>query len=729
MGGHEKSHGLLGQKMTLYAEVILSLPFDHMFTYRIPPSLQDKAKIGSRALVPFKERTLTGFIVNFRRRKPSKGLELRDILEILDEDPVFSSSFLSYTRKLSSYHHSSWGEILQASLPPSLLLKTETRVSLREEGKRALEQEDLSKDDKKVLSILQKKEYSVFFIRRKLKIKNLSFLLRRLERKGFIHIQKTVKQGKIRKEPKRMKEPKQLEIDFSMDRASRHAADMMAQKMKEDRFSPFLLHSSREKRQAVYFHFIRKCLEKKKRVLFLVPEISLTEDFIGKFERRLGKKVACLHSRLSEKRRVSEWERIKESEVDVIIGPRSALFSPIEMTGLVIVDEEHDESYYQLESPSYDARRGAWLKAQEEECVLIYGSATPSVEMFYRAKKGGYLQSVRERTGKIRVEVLDDRKSRGIIPSRMREGIEERLRKKEPVLIFINRRGYASFLYCSRCNFIPRCPRCDISLTYHKREDKLVCHYCDYSSSRIDECTRCGSKIIRRRGPGIEVIEEELKVSFPQSRVVCFDKDVARTKTDQERILKAYSRGKIDILIGTQLLARQMDLSPASLVAILYPEITLSLSDFRATHKTYHNLRQMMSFVNNEKGEVLIQTSFPLHFSILSAVDDDYLSFYNQEIKFRRLMNYPPFCTMGEILFLGENLKTLAKKSREFFSRVKSRAEEVEVLGPALASGPRLRGRKGIQLILKAKRRKRLDDVIRKFLQPLKVRKSVWIYN
>jgi len=715
--------------MTLYAEIILSLPLDHGFTYTVPPSLQDKAKIGSRALVPFKERTLTGFVVKFRRRKPSKGLEFREVLDILDEDPVFTPSFLSFTQKLSAYYHSSWGEILQASLPPALLPKTETRVSLRKEGRIVLGQDGLNQDEKKILSLLQKREYSVFFLRRKLKIKNPSFLLRRLEKKGLIHIQKTVKLGRARKASKQMAEPKQLEIDFSMDRASRHAVDTMVQRLKEDRFSPFYLHSSQEKRLAVYFHFIKKCLEKKKRVLFLVPEISLTEGFIEKFERRLGEKVACLHSRLSETRRFSEWERIKQGEVDVIVGPRSALLSPIEMTGLIIVDEEHDESYYQLESPSYDARRGAWFKAQEEDCVLIYGSATPSVEMFFRAKKRGFLQGVSERTGKVKVEVLDDRKSRKVITSRMKKEVAESLRKKEPVLIFINRRGYASFLTCSRCNYIPRCPRCDISLSYHKREQKLACHYCDYAQSKIIECPRCRSKIIRRRGPGIEVIEEELKESFPQSRVVCFDKDVARTKSDQERILKAYSRGKIDILIGTQFLAHRVDLPQVSLVAVLYPEITLSLSDFKANQKTYHNLRQMMSFVHDENGKVLIQTSFPQHFTIRSAADDDYLLFFNQEIKFRRLMNYPPFCTMGEILFLGDNVKTLARKSREFFSRVKSYAEEVEILGPALASGPRLRGRKGIQLILKAKRRKRLDDVIRKFLRPLKVRRSVWIYN
>jgi len=712
--------------MTLYAEVVLPLPVHHAFTYRVPSSLQDRAARGSRVLVPFKQRTLTGFIIKLRRRKPSRGLEFRDVLDILDERPVFSPSFLAFTQKLSAFFHSSWGEILYASLPPSFLLQTETRVLLREEGKKALEQSSLSQDEMMVLSTLQKREYSVLFLKRSLKIKNLSSLIKGLEKKGWVEVLRTVKREKARRATRQKALPEQLEIDFSMDRASRHAVDTMAQKLKEGHFSPFCLHASSDKREAVYFHFIKKVLERKKRVLFLVPEISLTEDLVEKFETRLGGKVACLHSRLAENKKISEWVRIKQGEVDVVVGPRSALFSPVDKLDLIIVEEEHDESYYQSEAPSYDARRGAWLRAQEEGCALIFGSAHPTVETFYRAKRGSYLQSVSGRIRKTKVAVLEERTASGKLHSIIKQRIAEKLCGKEPVLMFINRRGYASFLFCSRCQYIPRCPRCDVSLNYHRREEKLVCHYCDYSLSRIFECPRCGSKIISRKGPGIEVIEEEITKSFPKGRIESFDKDVARTKTDRSKILDDYSKGRIDILIGTQLLAHQANLAPASLVVVLYPEITLSLSDFKANQKTFNDLRQMMSFASEE---VLVQTSFPRHFTIQTAAGDDYLSFYNQEIKFRRLMNYPPFCTMAEILFQGENIRNLAKKSREFYALIKSRVDGVEILGPALASGPRLRGQRGIQIILKAKRRKRMDDLIKNALLPIKVRRALWIYE
>ncbi len=715
--------------MTLYAEVILSLPVPQTFTYRIPTSLEDKADIGSRAFVPFKQTTLTGFIVKIRQRKPKKGLEYRDILDILDETPVFTPSFLSFTQKLSDSFHSSWGEILQASLPPSYLLKTETRVSLRDKGKKAIEEKTLAEDEKTVLSTLLRREYSILFLKRKLKVKNFPSLIKRLEKKGFVEIQRTIRRRKTRGITKPRAGPKQLEIDFSIDRASRQAVDSMIQKMREDHFSPFCLQAPSERRRAVYFHFIRMFLERKRRILFLVPEIALTENLIERFEARLGRKVACLHSQLTESKRTSEWLRIKQGEVDVVVGPRSALLSPVENLGLIIVDEEQDESYYQSEAPTYDARKGAWLKARDDGCVLIYGSANPSVETYYRAKQGRYLHTVSARAKKIKVSVLAERKSSGSLHPMMKERIAETLKGREPILMFINRRGYASFLYCPRCQYIPRCPRCDISLTYHKRTERIACHYCDYSLSKVVECPRCGSKIILQRGPGIEVVEEELKKSFPKSRIVSFDTDVAKNRADRRKILSDYSGGKIDILIGTQLLAHQVNLSPASLVAVLYPEITLSLSDYKTSQRTYHDLRHMMSFAREERGGVLVQTALPHHFTIQAAADDDYLSFYKQEIKFRRLMNYPPFCTLTEILFRGDNRKTLAQKSREFYALVKNRVDDVEILGPALASGPRLRGQEGIQFILKAKRRRRVDYVIKNILRPIKVRRSLWIYE
>ena len=730
MGRHEKSDGLPGQKMTLYAEVILPLPLDRSFTYIVPPTGQKRAKEGSRVLVPFRQRILTGFIVKLRKRRQAKDLKLKEIHEVLDKTPVFSADFLAFTRKLTDFHFSSWGEILQSSLPPSFYHKTETKVYLTDEGRKALKGKEISSDEREVLGLLQKSAYSPLFLRRKTKIKNLSALLSRLEKKDLILIQRRIKKGKVREEKSPLRQPTQLEMDFSLDNKSLQVADAILQRSRKKGFSPFLLQEALEKREAVYFYLIKKTFEKKKKVLFLVPEISLTKTLVEKFEKRLGEKVACLHSRLSDKRRAMEWRRIKKGDVELVLGPRSALLSPLSDIGLIVVDEEQDESYYQQESPAYDARKGAWFRAQQERCPLLFGSAYPSVGSYYRAKKKGYLLTMGNGTKKRKVEIVDERAEQKIITQKLKEKIGERLKKREPILVFINRRGYAFFLFCARCNYIPHCMHCDISLTYHKKDEKLVCHYCNYSIPKITHCPECGAKIIRKRGVGIEVVEEELKRAFPQSKVVCFNTDVIKTKREQEKILSRFAKGKIDILVGTQLLAHQWNLSLVSLVTIFYPETTLTLSDFKAGQKTFQNLVQMMRFVRtDDAGEVIIQTWFPDQFGIRYAVSDDYVSFFKQEIKFRRLMNYPPFSHMAEVLFQGENLRYLAQKSRQFSQQIRKFDADIEVLGPALAPVAKVRGRNRIQLVLKAKKGRYLAQALRESLRMVKFRPSVLMWD
>jgi primosomal protein N' (replication factor Y) len=716
--------------MTLYAEVLLPLPLGHGFTYTVPSAFHGKVKAGSRVLVPFKESMLTGFVVKLRRKKPGKKLALRDILEVLDESPLFSPGFLAFTQKLSKAYLSSWGEILQASLPHAFLPRTETRVFLKKEGKEAHQEKDLSRVEQEILTLLKKREYSTVFLRRRLKIKNFSHFLTRLEKKGWIQVKKTIKKAA----PEKKKEapstkPTQLEIDFSLEESSLNLATKILQRWKKNPISCFLLHGGSAKREAVYFYLIKKVLEKGRRILFLVPEISLTESLIKKFEKRLGEKVACLHSRLSERKRESEWKRIRQGEVDVVVGSRSALLSPLSGTGLIIVDEEQDESYFQRESPTYDARKGAWLRAKEEGCALIYGSAFPSVEAFFRARRRGEVLHLGDDGLKPKVDLVDERKEREIISEGLKRSISQRLEKREPVLVFINRRGYASFLYCPTCNYIPRCPRCKISLTYHKKEGKLLCHYCSHTIPKVDSCPVCGKKIMGMRGMGIEVVEEELGKNFPQYRVVSFNTDVAKTRKEQEKILNRFRQGKIDILVGTQLLAHQVDLPSVSLVVIFYPETTLSLSDFKATQKTYQNLIQMMRFVLGEKGKIKVKTAFPQHFAIRCAARWDYLCFFRQEIRYRRLMNYPPFCYMAEVLFRGDSLKTLARKTREFYSSLRDQSQKIEVLGPARALGPGMGGKGMIQVILKSARRKNLEDVLLRSLQPVRMRRSILFYE
>ena len=714
--------------MTLYAEVVLSLPVSQTFIYAVPESLRVKTLVGSRVLVPLGQRMMTGFVVKLRKKRVSSEIKLKEIVEVLDEEPVFSSAFLSFTRKLSDYYYSSWGDVLQASLPPSFILKSQARVSLTESGEDAARKDDLTKEEMEVLNLLRVKEYSVFFLKRKLTIKNLSTLLSRLEKKGLVQIQRDIK----RMRPKRVlsvaKTESQLEMDFSLDAHSRKIADEIVSAFGQQVFSSFFLYGPAENRQSVYFYLIRRILEEGRKALFLVPEIASTQTLREKFEKRLGEKAALLHSRLTEKERELEWLRIKKGEADIVVGPRSALFAPIDNLGLVVVDEEQDESFFQQESPSYDARKGAWLRAKQEKAGLVYGSEIPSVSAFYRARKGGYLLYLKGRKEKKKVEIVDDRREKAVVSRRLAERIAIKLRTKEPILVFLNRRGYASYLLCSSCSLIPRCVRCDVALAYHKGEKKLVCHYCDYSTPAVESCPDCGSRMIRGRGVGVEAVEERLKRIFPQARTASFATDLDRK--NQNKILQEFRKGKIDILVGTQLLAHQFDLPSASLVSILYPETLLTLSDYRASQKTFQAVRQMMRFLKEEgEAEAIIQTALPRHFSIRQAASGDYVSFFKEELNFRRLMKYPPFTHLVEILFQGENLRYVARQSREFLSRVKEASIDVEILGPALAPVSLLRGRSRVQLILKARKKKELDDVLEKLLKSIKARKSILVHD
>ncbi len=714
--------------MTLYAEVVLSLPVNQAFTYSIPESLSTKALVGSRILVPFGQSTVTGFIVRLRKKRQSTEIKLKDIVEVLGEEPVFSSSFLSFTQKLSDYYYSSWGELLQASLPPSFILKSQVRITLTEKGKEAVRKEDVPREERDLLSFLGDKEYSMLFLKRKLKIKNLSALLSRLEKKELVHAARNLKRTEYKKPPSASKSEAQLEMDFSLDSPSRKTAEEMASVLGKQVFSPFLLHGPPEKRESVYFYLIKRILEQGKRVLFLVPEIALTQSLREQFEKKLGEKVALLHSRLAGRRRELEWLRIKKGEVPVVVGPRSALFAPVDDLGLIVVDEEQDESYFQPENPSYDARRGAWLRAKQKKAGLVYGSAFPTVSAFYRARRDGYLMELHGTGEKRRVEIVDDRREKGLISRRLAERIAAKLKMKESILVFLNRRGYASYILCSKCNRVPRCVRCDIALAYHKREKKLVCHYCDYQAPVEENCPDCGSRMIRGRGVGIEAVEEELKGMFPQSRIAAFATDLDRE--EQDRILQGFRKGKINILIGTQLLAHQADLPPASLVSILFPETLLTLSDYKASQKTFQAISQMMRFLRKKEGaEIIIQTALPHHFSIRQAACEDYLSFFDQELNFRSLMKYPPFTHLVEVLFQGESLRYVARQSREFLSCVRDSSRDVEILGPALAPISKLRGQSRVQVILKAKTKKDLDDVLGKLLQSIKARKSIHVFD
>lgn len=716
--------------MKLYAEIALPLPLNQKFLYEVPSVWADKAKVGSRVLVSFHNRTLTGFILRLKKRRPSSVLNIKDIIEVLDENPSFAVPILMFIEKLSAYYYSSLGELLQAALPGGYVLKSKQDVFVTEKGKNALNEKDLNPDELSLLRLYVKKPYSEPYIKRSTGLKHISVLLNRLEKKDLIRREKTVRKTAHRELLPSVKTPAQLEMDFSLDAELYSASNKMSAFLGRENFTPFFLSGSPRKREPIYFDLIRKNMVLKKSTLFLVPEISFTAAFTSKMKKRFGERVALIHSQMTQKQRGLEWKRIKEGDTHIVVGPRSALFAPLEDLGLIIIDEEQDESYFQKENPSYDARQGAWMRAQQESSLLIYGSSTPSVERYFHAEQHKYLISLSKEESPYRSRIIECQPNNWTIDSRVRGRIRESLNQNQQALVFFNRRGYAPFVICSRCSDIPRCARCDIGLTYHKNDHKMMCHYCGYSIAQPFRCTRCGAKIIFGKSIGIEAIEEELHRLLPEANISAFNLDVARNKHEQKRKIEQFSSGETDILLGTQLLAHQRDLPPVSLVVVLFPETALSLSDFGASQRTFQSLSQMTSFLKREpQSEFLVQTSFSPHFSIRHAVRRDYPSFYNQEITHRRMMRYPPFVSMVEIMFYGENVRVLAKNSRQFLSLAESLSDQVEVLGPAFAPVSKIRGMNRVQVVLKADKKRELDKILRHSLPQIKIRKSVYMYE
>jgi len=719
--------------MTLYAEVVFPLPLSQSFFYIIPQTLEERAIIGTRVLAPLGPKILMGFIVRIQKKVIEKGIKLKEIKEVVDRIPLFSPGYLSFTHQLSEYYGSSWGEFLEASLPPTLVLKTRIRISLTEKGKKALGEGNLSKEEMKLAEILSAKSYSLFFLKKRFGLKNLSSLLSRVEKKGLVELAKETKSVKPKRDIQASKQAVQLEFEFALEDGSRQAVEIIQDKIKENSFSPFYLYGSQNQRETVYFSLISRVLAQSKKVLYLTPEISFTEPLKEKFERKLGEKAAFIHSELREGQREVEWQKIRNELCEVVVGTRSALFTPLENLGLIIVDGEGDVSYYQPESPSYDARQGAWLRASEEKAVLVCGSQTPTVEAFYRARKAGYLLNLVSKDfskGKYKVSVADEKMEKGWIGRLLKEEIKKKLSEKKRIILFLNRRGYASFLFCPKCHSIPKCARCDISLAYHKKEEKLICHYCRYSFPRPAVCPECGSKFVEPRGIGVEAVEEELKKAFPQARILSFSSDLVRSRKLRERILHSFARGRVDILVGTELLAHQINLPPVSLVGIMNPEAMLAFSDFRASQRTFQAINRMKCFIEDHpQASVIIQTAFPEHYSIRAAASHDYLAFFEQEIKFRQFMNYPPFSHMVEILFQGKSLRTLAQRARDFLAQVKSRISEIVIFGPALAPVAKLRGEYRVQVILKSQKRKLLDDILRELLKAVKAKRSIFRYD
>lgn len=492
----------------------------------------------------------------------------------------------------------------------------------------------------------------------------------------------------------------------------------------------FLLHGvTGSGKTEVYLHAIQKVIEMGKEAIVLVPEISLTPQMVSRFKARFGDKVAVMHSALSNGEKYDEWRKIQRKEVQVVVGARSAIFAPFENLGIIIIDEEHETSYKQEDQPRYHARQVAIERAKKHNCSVILGSATPILETYARAQKGVYhlLElTKRTNTGPLPdVQVIDMRAelqagNRSMFSRDLITGIETRLEKKEQIVLLLNRRGFATFIMCRDCGFVKECPNCDIALTYHKRDHKLRCHYCNHEDHVPVECPECTSDAIRYFGTGTQKVEEELTKLIPEARIIRMDVDTTRRKGAHERLLTKFENYEADILLGTQMIAKGLDFKKVTLAAVLTADSMLHLPDFRSSEKTFQLLTQVSgrSGRHDLVGEVLIQTYTPEHYSVQLASTYDFDSFYEKEMQLRRTFQYPPYVYLVLIQIAHENLAQTVQAAQDFASQLqRTIGDQTIILGPSPSPMARINNRYRYQILVKYKHEPRLIPALQTALE------------
>lgn len=491
----------------------------------------------------------------------------------------------------------------------------------------------------------------------------------------------------------------------------------------------FVLHGvTGSGKTEVYLQAIAHVIKADKESIVLVPEISLTPQMVNRFKSRFGSDVAVMHSALSKGERFDEWRKIYRKEVKVVVGARSAIFAPFENLGLIIIDEEHEASYKQEDHPRYHVKDVAIERAKYHSCPVILGSATPSLETFARAQKEVYqLLPMPERSNfseMPNVEIVDMRDelhagNRTMFSRKLKETIEDRLAKKEQIVLFLNRRGYSTFVMCRDCGHVIQCPHCDISLTYHRKQNRLKCHYCNYHEAVPTKCPSCESETIRYFGTGTQKIEEALNQLIPEARIIRMDVDTTRRKGSHERLLKQFGQKQADILLGTQMIAKGLDFPDVTLVGVLAADSLLNLPDFRAAERTFQLLTQVSGRAGRHKlvGEVIIQTYTPEHYSIEFAQNYDYQGFFEREMTLRKAFQYPPYYYLTLITVSHSNINKAQEVTRTISQLLhKYLSSETKILGPTPSPIERIKDRYRFQCMVKYKYEPNQRDVLARIL-------------
>ena len=727
------------------AKILTELALDREFDYLIPGELLARVRIGSVVWVPFGRRRARGFVVGLADK--SAFPNLKAIESVTGDLPLFDEQMLRLARWIADYYAAPFESAIAAVLPAAVRrdgakFKEQLIAAVREDAAPSPEDEAaLAKKSPK-----QAAAWAALKARREATAAALAEEtgvslqgLRSLEKKGWLALAK----GVIRRDPHAQMKILPTFAPPLMDE-QKAALETIRAEMAAPKPGVVLLHGvTGSGKTEVYLAAIQTALDAGRGAIALVPEIALTPQTIERFRGRFGDTVAVLHSHLSDGERHDEWQRIAAGQARVVVGARSALFAPVRPLGLLVVDEEHEPAYKQDETPRYGARDVAVMRGHLESCAVVLGSATPSLESYRHARDGKYrLVKMTKRVDRRvmpAVRVVDMRveaeKAGGahLLSQELIEAVRLRLAQGEQTMLFLNRRGYATTVMCPVCGFVETCPHCSVKMTYHKPSETMMCHVCGGVRPVPARCSNpdCRAPNVKMAGVGTQRVEAAVKKIFPHARVARMDADTTGGKDSHAQILGKFRRGDVDILIGTQMIAKGLDFPNVTLVGVIYADLSLQMPDFRAAERTFQLLTQVAgrSGRGDVPGEVFIQTYAPFHPAVQSARTADFETFFDQEIEFRREMRYPPFTRLTAVLFKGKDEAAVDACSKDFADKLKTKLPpSVRLSGPAPAPLAKAKNYFRAQLLLFAATSKDAGPILRAFLKSYKAPKDVSIH-
>mgnify|MGYP004502423765 CR=1 FL=1 len=722
----------------MIAEIIINRTakkLNRTFDYNIPQKYEDLVEIGSTVLVPFGkgENLEEGYVIGL---KESTTYEVKDIAKIKYN---LTEKQIDLAKWMANRYFCNISDCIKQMITPGTKNKKQER-NVQDKFinvvylKKDLDEIDFdiqigklkSEKQKKVLQFLKNNEGATIP-----EIETFTgssrAIVKTLEKNEYVEIiEKKIERNPIAN--KIIEKTNNLKLTDEQQ----NAYNKILKSMNEKIYKSFLLYGvTGSGKTEIYLQLISKALEEEKTAIILVPEISLTPQMIDRFIARFGKdEIAVLHSKLSIGERYDEWNRIKENKAKIIIGARSAIFAPTENIGIIIIDEEHDSSYKSESVPKYDAKEIAEILAKENNCPLVFGSATPDINTYYNSenKKIDLLKlTKRANNSKLpQVKIVDLKMelatgNRSMLSRELYEAITQNLEAKKQTILFLNRRGYSTFIMCRECGYTVKCKNCDISMTYHKTENKLKCHYCGYEENIVTICPECHSTKIRYFGTGTQKLEQEINKLFPNASTIRMDIDTVTKKNSHEEILNKFKNENIDILIGTQMVVKGHHFPNVTLVGVIAADSSLNIDDYRANERTFQILTQVAGRAGreNSEGKVIIQTYNPENFSILCAQKQDYEMFYNTEIALRKQLNYPPFCDIILIGFNSLSEKELIDVSNKVYNYLKEKlnTEEFNIFRPMPSPINKIQNKYRWRIIIKGKMNSEANTILNECLK------------